>query len=70
MKWPDVRTILALTVAAGIVLFGVIGVIATLQGRTLGDESVTVTVELLAVIVGGLIGAAALSSGGKNGDDE
>lgn len=67
MKWPDVRTILALTVALGIFLFGVVGVVAIAQGRSIGDNLPLMVGELLAMIVGGLIGAAALT--GKDKDE-
>ena len=62
MKWLDVRTILALAVGAGVFLFGVIGIIATVQGRSLGGSIPVMVGELLAMIVGGLIGGAALAS--------
>ena len=66
MRWPDVRTILALAVGAGIFLFGVIGIITTVQGRSLGGSIPIMVGELLAMIVGGLIGATAL----RGKDDE
>lgn len=62
MKWLDVRVILALVVGAGIFLFGVIGIIATVQGRDLGGSIPIMVGELLAMIVGGLIGGAALAT--------
>lgn len=62
MKWLDVRVILALVVGAGIFLFGVVGIIATVQGRSLGGSIPIMVGELLAMIIGGLIGGAALAS--------
>jgi hypothetical protein len=70
MKMPDVRTILALTVGAGVVLFGLVGVVAIVQGRTIGDNLPLMVGELLAMIVGGLIGGAALASTQERDKDE
>ena len=67
MKWPDVPTILALTVGLGIGLFGLVGLVAIAQGRGIGDNLPLMVGELLAMIIGGLIGAAALS--GKSDRD-
>ena len=70
MKMPDVRTILALTVALGIGLFGLVGVVAIAQGRTIGDNLPLMVGELLAMIVGGLIGGAALASSRERDDED
>lgn len=67
MKMPDVKTILALTVALGVFLYGLVGLVAVFQGRGLGDKLPLMIGELLAMIIGGLIGAATLA--GKDKDE-
>ena len=62
MKWLDVRVILALTVGAGIFLFGLVGIVAVVQGKQIGTSIPVMVGELLAMIIGGLIGGAALAS--------
>lgn len=56
MKWPTPRTILALTVFLGILGFGIGGVIAAFQERSVGTEEIAALAALLGAIAGGVVG--------------